>query len=66
MDLDISAFFAPIVINRRTANRFSVAPMTRITGTQDGLTSVAKTRHHDRRSEFGIAADARHLDQRGR
>lgn len=45
MDIDTSTLFAPIVINGHTAkNRLSVAPMTRISATQDGRATETMTR----------------------
>ncbi len=44
-DIDTSALFAPIVINGHIAkNRLSVAPMTRISATQDGRATETMTR----------------------
>jgi 2,4-dienoyl-CoA reductase-like NADH-dependent reductase (Old Yellow Enzyme family) len=49
MDIDASALFAPIVINGHTVkNRLSVAPMTRVTATQDGRASETMTRYYER------------------
>ena len=48
MDIDTSAILAPIVINGHTVkNRLSVAPMTRITATQDGRATEAMTRYYE-------------------
>lgn len=44
-DTDTSAFFAPTVINGHAVkNRLSVAPMTRISATQDGRAPVRSGR----------------------
>lgn len=51
------AIFAPIDINGRTAkNRFAVAPMSRITATEDGRATQAMTRYYERfaRGGFGM------------
>ena len=55
MDIDTSALFAPIVINCHTVkNRLSVAPMTRITATQDGRATETMTRYYERFSRGGF------------
>src|SRR5271163_4243747 len=52
MDIDTSALFAPIVINGHAVkNRLSVAPMTRITATQDGRATETMTRYYERFSQ---------------
>ena len=49
MDIDTSALFTPIVINGHTVkNRLSVAPMTRISATQDGRATETMTRYYER------------------
>ncbi|CCD98039.1 NADH:flavin oxidoreductase [Bradyrhizobium sp. STM 3809] len=67
MDIDTSALFAPIVINRRAAkNRLSVAPMTRISATQDGRATEAMTRYYERfaRGGFGtVITEGIYTDQ---
>jgi 2,4-dienoyl-CoA reductase-like NADH-dependent reductase (Old Yellow Enzyme family) len=57
MDVDTSPLFAPIVINGHTVkNRLSVAPMTRITATQDGRATETMTRYYERFSRGGFGA----------
>jgi 2,4-dienoyl-CoA reductase-like NADH-dependent reductase (Old Yellow Enzyme family) len=67
MDIDTSALFAPIVINRHAAkNRLSVAPMTRISATQDGRATEAMTRYYERfaRGGFGtVVTEGIYTDQ---
>lgn len=67
MDIDTSSLFAPIVINGRTvANRFSVAPMTRITATLDGRATEKMTRYYERfaRGGFGtVITEGIYTDQ---
>lgn len=67
MDIDTSALFAPIVINDRTVkNRLSVAPMTRITATQDGRATETMTRYYERfaRGGFGtVITEGIYTDQ---
>jgi 2,4-dienoyl-CoA reductase-like NADH-dependent reductase (Old Yellow Enzyme family) len=49
MDIDTSAFFALVVINGHIVkNRLSVAPMTRISATQDGRATETMTRYYER------------------
>lgn len=49
MDIDTGALFSPIVINGHTVkNRLSVAPMTRITATEDGRATETMTRYYER------------------
>lgn len=49
MDIDTSALFAPIVINGHLVkNRLSVAPMTRITATEDGKATETMARYYER------------------
>jgi 2,4-dienoyl-CoA reductase-like NADH-dependent reductase (Old Yellow Enzyme family) len=49
MDMDTRALFTPIVINGHTlSNRLSLAPMTRITATQDGRATEKMTRYYER------------------
>ena len=55
MDIDTSALFAPIVINGHTVkNRLSVAPMTRISATQDGRATETMTRYYERFARGGF------------
>jgi len=55
MDLDTSALFAPIDINGVTVkNRLAVAPMTRITATEDGRASDTMTRYYERFARGGF------------
>jgi 2,4-dienoyl-CoA reductase-like NADH-dependent reductase (Old Yellow Enzyme family) len=67
MDIDTSALFAPIVINGHTIkNRLSVAPMTRITATQDGRATETMTRYYERfaRGGFGtVITEGIYTDQ---
>jgi 2,4-dienoyl-CoA reductase-like NADH-dependent reductase (Old Yellow Enzyme family) len=67
MDIDTSALFAPIVINGHTVkNRLSVAPMTRITATQDGRATETMTRYYERfaRGGFGtVITEGIYTDQ---
>ena len=57
MDINTSALFAPIVINGHAAkNRLSVAPMTRISATQDGRATEAMTRYYERFARGGFGA----------
>jgi 2,4-dienoyl-CoA reductase-like NADH-dependent reductase (Old Yellow Enzyme family) len=67
MDIDISSLFAPIVINGHTVkNRLSVAPMTRITATQDGRATETMTRYYERfaRGGFGtVSTEGIYTDQ---
>lgn len=57
MDIDTSALFAPIVINGHTVkNRLSVAPMTRITATEDGRATETMTRYYERFARGGFGA----------
>ena len=57
MDTDTSALFAPVVINGHTVrNRLSVAPMTRISATQDGRATDTMTHHHERFARAGFGA----------
>src|ERR1700761_4004856 len=67
MDLDTSALFAPIDINGVTVkNRLAVAPMTRITATEDGRASDTMTRYYERfaRGGFGtITTEGIYTDQ---
>lgn len=52
---DTSALFAPIVINgHEVKNRFSVAPMTRITATEDGRATETMTRYYERFASGGF------------
>jgi 2,4-dienoyl-CoA reductase-like NADH-dependent reductase (Old Yellow Enzyme family) len=67
MDTDTSALFAPIVINGHTVkNRLSVAPMTRVTATQDGRATETMTRYYERfaRGGFGtVITEGIYTDQ---
>jgi 2,4-dienoyl-CoA reductase-like NADH-dependent reductase (Old Yellow Enzyme family) len=67
MDIDTSALFAPIVINGHTAkNRLSVAPMTRISATEDGRATETMTRYYERfaRGDFGtVITEGIYTDQ---
>jgi len=55
MNIDTSALFAPIVINGHTVkNRLSVAPMTRISATQDGRATETMTRYYERFARGGF------------
>ena len=67
MDIDTSALFAPIVINGHTLkNRLSVAPMTRVTATQDGRATETMTRYYERfaRGGFGtVSTEGIYTDQ---
>lgn len=57
MDIDTSALFTPIVINGHTVkNRLAVAPMTRISATQDGRASETMTRYYERFAQGGFGA----------
>jgi 2,4-dienoyl-CoA reductase-like NADH-dependent reductase (Old Yellow Enzyme family) len=54
---NLDALFAPININGRAMkNRFAVAPMTRITATEDGRATETMARYYDRfaRGGFGM------------
>ena len=67
MDIDTSVLFAPIVINGHTVkNRLSVAPMTRITATEDGRATETMTRYYERfaRGGFGtVMTEGIYTDQ---
>lgn len=57
MGIDTSALFAPIVINGHTVkNRLSVAPMTRVTATEDGRPTETMTRYYERFARGGFGA----------
>jgi 2,4-dienoyl-CoA reductase-like NADH-dependent reductase (Old Yellow Enzyme family) len=59
MDIDTSALFAPMAINGHAVkNRLSVAPMTRITATQDGRATETMVRYYERfaRGGFGMVS----------
>ena len=57
MDMDTTTLFAPIVINGRTAkNRFAVAPMTRVSATQDGRATETMSRYYERFARGGFGA----------
>jgi 2,4-dienoyl-CoA reductase-like NADH-dependent reductase (Old Yellow Enzyme family) len=67
MDIDTSALFTPIDINGHTLkNRLSVAPMTRVTATQDGRATETMTRYYERfaRGGFGtVSTEGIYTDQ---
>jgi len=67
MEIDTSALFTPIVINgHRVKNRLSVAPMTRITATEDGRATETMTRYYERfaRGGFGtVITEGIYTDQ---
>ena len=67
MDIDTSPLFAPIVINGHAVkNRLAVAPMTRITATQDGRATERMTRYYERfaRGGFGtVITEGIYTDQ---
>jgi 2,4-dienoyl-CoA reductase-like NADH-dependent reductase (Old Yellow Enzyme family) len=67
MDVDTSALFAPTVINGHSVkNRVSVAPMTRITATEDGQATETMTRYYERfaRGGFGtVITEGIYTDQ---
>ena len=57
MQFDTSALFASTVMNGHTVkNRLSVAPMTRISATEDGRATTTMTRYYERfaRGGFGM------------
>ena len=57
MDTDTRTLFAPIDINGRTVkNRLAVAPMTRITATEDGRATETMTRYYERFARGGFGA----------
>ena len=57
MDFDTSALFAPIDINGFTVkNRLAVAPMTRITATEDGRATETMMRYYERFARGGFGA----------
>lgn len=57
MDIDTSALFAPIVINGHALkNRLTVAPMTRVTATQDGRATETMSRYYERFARGGFGA----------
>jgi 2,4-dienoyl-CoA reductase-like NADH-dependent reductase (Old Yellow Enzyme family) len=67
MDIDTSSLFTPIVINGRAVkNRLSVAPMTRITATEDGRATETMSRYYERfaRGGFGtVITEGIYTDQ---
>lgn len=67
MNIDTSALFTPIVINgRNVKNRLSVAPMTRISATQDGQATDRMTSYYERfaRGGFGtVVTEGIYTDQ---
>src|SRR3984885_8403722 len=59
MDIDTSALFTPSDIQGHTIkNRLSVAPLTRVTATQDGRATETMTRYYERfaRGGFGMVS----------
>lgn len=57
MFIDASALFTPVVINGRTLkNRLSVAPMTRVTATEDGRATETMARYYARFARGGFGA----------
>jgi len=57
MDIDTSALFTSIVIKGHVLkNRLAVAPMTRITATQDGRATGTMTRYYERFARGGFGA----------
>jgi len=57
IEIDTSALFAPIVINGRTVqNRLAVAPMTRISATEDGRASETMADYYERFALGGFGA----------
>ncbi len=57
MDLDNSALFAPLSIGGHTVkNRLFVAPMTRISATEDGRATETMTRYYERFARGGFGA----------
>jgi 2,4-dienoyl-CoA reductase-like NADH-dependent reductase (Old Yellow Enzyme family) len=57
MDFDTSALFMPIVIKGHAfKNRLSVAPMTRVTATQDGRATETMARYYERFARGGFGA----------
>jgi len=57
MNIDTSALFSPIVINGCTVkNRIAVAPMTRISATEDGRATQTMARYYERFSRGGFGA----------
>lgn len=68
MAIDTRALFTPIVINGHTVKkRLAVAPMTRVTATEDGRATETMPRHHERfaRGGFGAAiTEGIYTDQR--
>ncbi len=67
MDIDTSALFAPIVINGHSVkNRLAVAPMTRVSATEDGRPTETMTRYYERfaRGGFGtVTTEGIYTDQ---
>ncbi|MDR3461939.1 MAG: NADH:flavin oxidoreductase [Beijerinckiaceae bacterium] len=67
MDIDTRALFAPTVINgHAVTNRLAVAPMTRISATQDGRATETMTRYYERfaRGGFGtVITEGIYTDQ---
>jgi 2,4-dienoyl-CoA reductase-like NADH-dependent reductase (Old Yellow Enzyme family) len=67
MELDTRVLFTPIDINGRTVkNRLAVAPMTRISATEDGRATETMTRYYERfaRGGFGtVITEGIYTDQ---
>ncbi len=67
MGVDTQGLFAPIVINGHSVkNRFAVAPMTRISATEDGRATERMTRYYERfaRGGFGtVITEGIYTDQ---
>ncbi len=57
MDIDTGALFAPLVINGHAVkNRLAVAPMTRISATEDGRATETMARYYERFARGGFGA----------
>jgi 2,4-dienoyl-CoA reductase-like NADH-dependent reductase (Old Yellow Enzyme family) len=67
MEIDTNALFAPIVMNGHTVkNRLAVAPMTRISATEDGRATETMARYYGRfaRGGFGtVITEGIYTDQ---
>jgi 2,4-dienoyl-CoA reductase-like NADH-dependent reductase (Old Yellow Enzyme family) len=67
MDIDTRALFTPIHINGHTVkNRLAVAPMTRISATEDGRATESMTHYYERfaRGGFGtVITEGTYTDQ---
>ena len=68
MSLDTSSLFSPFSINGKTVrNRWGVAPMTRVTATEDGRATDVMARYYERfaRGGFGlVVTEGIYSDQR--